>query len=76
VRPAFQLRRSSAEAACTAAERRWSDALLKFFEGKPISYGEAVEAIDAEMAVAATDAELQKHGSGLPFVLRKLKIPA
>ena len=66
----------SAIAARTEAERRWSSELLQFFEGKPISYGEAVGAIDAEMASAATDAEMQKRGMGLACLLRKLRIPA
>ena len=71
----FQRGQSSANAARTAAERRWSDALLKFFEGKPLSYGEAVNAIDEKMASAATEAEMHQSSNGLPYLLRQLKIP-
>ena len=65
---------TSADAARVAAERRWSDGLLKFCDGKPESYGDAIEAIDEAMASAATDAELSKQGAGLSFLLRKLNI--
>jgi hypothetical protein len=73
-RPSARPGPSSKDAAYTEAERRWSNALLKYFEGKPVSYGEAVEAIDERMAAAATGAETQQRGAGLVYILRELRL--
>jgi predicted transcriptional regulator len=73
-REAAQSGQRSADAARTEAERRWSDALLKYFEGKPLSYAEAVEAIDVEMAASATDAEVRQRGAGFVYLLSELRI--
>jgi Mn-dependent DtxR family transcriptional regulator len=64
----------SLDAARVAAERRWHDDLLKRFRHMPITYGEAVEAIDQEIREAATDAELKADGAGLAYVIRRLRL--
>lgn len=65
---------SSSVAARTAAERRWSDALLQRFRTAPITYGEVVDAITPEIRTAATDAELRRAGSGIGYILAALNI--
>jgi hypothetical protein len=41
----------------------------------PITYADVVEAIDAVMQAAATEAEMRSRGAGLTYILTKLKIP-
>jgi hypothetical protein len=63
---------SSSVAAQTAAERRWSDALLQQFRTRPLAYASVVDAITPEIQVAATNAELHRPGSGIGFILNAL----
>jgi hypothetical protein len=63
------------DAALTIAERRWTDQLHQRFASMPITYGEVIEAIDPSMRAAATEAEMRRRGSGLTYILNKLKIP-
>lgn len=65
----------SVDAARTEAERRWFGALHQRFAAMPITYAEVINAIDEPLRAAATEAEIQKRGAGLPCLLRKLKIP-
>jgi hypothetical protein len=65
---------SSAEAALTAAERRWSGDLHLEFARMPVTYGEVVAAIDDPLRAAASDAEMRARGSGIKLILRRLKI--
>jgi DNA-binding MarR family transcriptional regulator len=67
---------SSSVAAQTAAERRWSDALLRQFRTTPLAYASVVDAITPEIQVAATNAELHRPGSGIGFILNALSIGA
>jgi hypothetical protein len=62
----------SQDAARDGAERRWNEALMKQFLAAPDVFGSMMEAIDAELSSAATDAELRKRGSGIHFLLREL----
>lgn len=59
-------------AARDVAERRWNEAFTKQFLAAPDVFGSLVEAIDAELSDATTDAELRKRGSGIHFLLREL----
>jgi hypothetical protein len=61
---------SSGEAARTAAERRWWSELHHRYVGDAEAYGLIVEAINTSMREAATTAEMNKRGSGLPTILR------
>ena len=70
----FEYGISSSQAAQTAAERRWSDALLHRFGTTPVAYADAVEAITPEIRAAATDTELRKPGTGIRFILHALGI--
>jgi DNA-binding MarR family transcriptional regulator len=63
------------DAAETAAERRWNDALHVQFSSLPVTYGEILQAIDAEMQAAATGAEMRCRGGGLKYILNRLRIP-
>ncbi len=65
----------SVEVARTEAERRWFGALHQRFAALPITYAEVINAIDEPLRAAATEAEIQKRGARLPYLLRKLKIP-
>jgi hypothetical protein len=65
----------SSDAAETAAERRWNDALHAQFGSLPVTYGEILQAIDAEMQAAATGAEMRCRGAGLKCILDRLRIP-
>jgi predicted transcriptional regulator len=64
----------SAEAARVEAERRWTAALHEQFAHLPVTHGEIIDLIDTAMQEAATDAEMRRPGSGLPHILRKLRI--
>jgi predicted transcriptional regulator len=66
----------SRDAAETAAERRWNDALHEQFRSLPQTYGEVIEAITPEIQAAATDAEMRCHGAGLAYILNRLRIPS
>jgi hypothetical protein len=66
----------SRNAAETAAERRWNDALHEQFGSLPVTYGEILEVIDEAMRAAATDAEMRSRGAGLTYILNRLRIPS
>ena len=55
-----------------AAESRWSTALRKRFDGDVSRYARAIDMITDQVAEAATDAECQRRGAGLPFILDQL----
>lgn len=63
---------SSRAAAYDAAERRWNKALQDQYLQQPSAYIRIVGLIDAQLQIAATEAELQKPGSGLPFIIDRL----
>lgn len=63
---------NSRDAARDAAERRWNEALIEQFQAAPALFGELVEAVDSELSSQATDAELEKRGSGIHFLLHEL----
>lgn len=65
---------SSSTAVRSAGERRWNEQLLREFVSLPVTYGEIVEAIDAEMREAATDAEIARPGAGYAYIVRRLGI--
>lgn len=65
---------SAANAASTAAERRWTDALHRRFRSMPITYGEIIDAVDPQMRDAATQAEMKHQGAGFYYILRQLKL--
>jgi hypothetical protein len=65
---------SSADVARAEAERRWSDALLKRFGHSPTTYSEIIAAISPEIQLGATNAELQQRGSGLAYIVRRLRL--
>ena len=62
----------SAIAARDAAERRWNEALTKQFAAAPDIFVSLIDAIDPELQSTATDAELQRPGSGISFLLMEL----
>jgi predicted transcriptional regulator len=64
----------SSNAMRSAAERRWSDALLRKFSDQPVTYGDIIEAITTEIQNAATDAELRARGGGYAYVMRALGV--
>jgi predicted transcriptional regulator len=63
---------SSATASRDAAERRWNVELLSRYGGRPSLYGHIVEAVDADLISATTDAELGRRGSGLSYLMDEL----
>ena len=75
-RPRKPFSTPSSDAARTAAERRWSDGLLNHFASNPVAYGEAIDRIDDDLRLAATEAELRRHGQGLLTILRRLRDPS
>jgi hypothetical protein len=65
---------ASRDAAATAAERRWSDDLHQRYGSMPMTYADIIQAIDPDMLVAATQAEMNSRGAGLAYIIRKLKL--
>jgi hypothetical protein len=63
---------SSEQAARSAAEKRWNDALMSRFGRDATVYGQIVEAITPKLQQGATDAEFQRRGSGLTFLMKEL----
>jgi Helix-turn-helix domain len=59
--------------AAVAAERRWSTALSDRYAATPEIYGEIIDAIDAPMRSAATQAEMRRPGAGLAHILDQLQ---
>jgi hypothetical protein len=56
------------------AERRWTTALHECFGSLEVTYGEIIEVITPEIQAEATAVELTQRGSGIAFVLRRLKL--
>jgi hypothetical protein len=63
--------RSSRQAADSAAERSWHNALIDRFGTEPI-YAVIVEEMDAALQEAATKAELKRRGAGIISILEEL----
>jgi hypothetical protein len=64
----------SASAARAAAERRWNADLLRAFGSLPVTYGQIIEAVDAAIQSAATDAEVKRRGAGAAYITKRLKL--
>jgi hypothetical protein len=64
----------ASDAARLAAERRWSTGLHNTYSGCMEAYAKVIEAIDANVQSAATDAEMRKRGAGLQFIIDRLGI--
>jgi hypothetical protein len=62
---------SSAEAAQSAALRRWNNDLLDRFRSTPL-YAAIVDALDIELQNAATEAELKRRGAGMACIVEQL----
>lgn len=56
----------------SSAERRWNSALQKRLIDTPDLFAQAVEAIDAELQNAATEAEMKRTGGGLSHIIEQL----
>jgi AraC-like DNA-binding protein len=67
---------SSATAARTAAERRFSDDLLTYSKPNPDVYAGIIEAIDLGMQAKAVEAELKRRGGGLEYIFEQLRMRA
>lgn len=63
---------SSAEAAKAAAEKRWNADLVDRYGKDPAVYGQFIEKLDPALQEAVTQAELQRRGSGLAYLLKTL----
>jgi hypothetical protein len=63
---------SSTTAARDSAERRWNIELQNRYVGEPNLYGQIIEAVDAQLVGATTDAELVRRGSGLSYLMNEL----
>lgn len=61
----------SADVARCAAERRWSDDLLREFAGQPAVYADVVDFIDEALRIAATEAELRSRGLGGTLIVEQ-----
>jgi hypothetical protein len=64
----------ASEAAETAAERRWCDALHAHFGSLPRTYAEVIEAITPVIQAAATAAEMHRRGAGVEHILDYLHL--
>jgi DNA-binding transcriptional MocR family regulator len=64
---------SSRIAVFDAAERRWAAALAATYQNTPAVYAALIDAIDQNLSNAATALEMQKHGSGLHYILEALR---
>jgi hypothetical protein len=62
----------SSTAAHDAAERRWNGELINRYRDHPSIYSQIVDAIDAELMSAATEAELRHRGTGLNCLMGEL----
>jgi hypothetical protein len=65
----------SSDAARVAAERRWTTALHNQFAAQPRTYGEIIAAIDDSISAGATEAEMQRRGAGIIYILNQLSVP-
>ena len=66
--------KSSSDAAWDAAERRWTSQLNSRYSALPVTYAEIIEAITEEIRFTATEAEKQRRGDGLGYIIRQLKL--
>ena len=62
---------SSKEAAQTSAERRWNKELLDRFRQTSL-YATILEALEDDIQAAATQAEVQRVGAGVKYILQEL----
>jgi predicted transcriptional regulator len=62
------------QAAYSAAERRWNDAIHDRYARTPSVYAQIIEAIDPIMQSAATKLELQRRGAGVEYLLSQLQL--
>jgi hypothetical protein len=65
---------ASSDVARVAAERRWFGALHERYSHHRITYAEIIERLDEDMRHQATEAELRRHGDGLRYITRCLKL--
>jgi hypothetical protein len=63
--------KSSKEVAKISAERRWNKELLDRFRHTSV-YAAIVEALDLDLQEGATQAEVQRVGAGLKYILQEL----
>lgn len=63
----------SADAARAVAERHWSEDLLREFSGRAAAYAAVVDFIDESLRTSATDAELNRRGSGLALIVERYR---
>jgi hypothetical protein len=63
----------SADAACSVAERHWSEDLLREFSGRAVVYAAVVDFIDEPLRTAATEAELHKRGNGMALIVERYR---
>jgi hypothetical protein len=73
-RPFAAVRISSQEVVRVKAQSRWDSDLLQRFGGTP-TYASIIERIDESLTAAATDAELQRPGGGLEYIVARLGLP-
>jgi predicted transcriptional regulator len=73
-RPTSPPTTGSSVAMRSAAERRWSNQLLRRFGSQPMTYGDIVKGIDTAMQEAATDAELAHAGAGFTYIMDALGV--
>jgi hypothetical protein len=63
---------SSTEAAKAAAEKRWNAALIDRYSQDVMIYGKIIEAMTPQLQEGATQAEMQRRGSGLFYLIKEL----
>ncbi len=68
-------RQRSTEVARVEAERRWSNDLLRSYASEPLTYSEIVDLIDPDLQARATEAEINRRGSGIRLIQNCLKLP-
>lgn len=61
-----------AAAARFAAERRWNSQLTARLRDRPELFEQAIDAIDQQLQDRATEAEMTRKGTGLPYILDQL----
>ncbi|MBS0247559.1 MAG: helix-turn-helix domain-containing protein [Proteobacteria bacterium] len=61
-----------AAAARLAAERRWNSQLTARLRDRPELFEQAIDAIDQQLQGRATEAEMTRKGTGLPYILDQL----
>jgi predicted transcriptional regulator len=73
-RDSIPTRMTPRDAARDAAERRWMQQLNERFSRTPITYGEIIQAVTDEIRAEATEHELHRPGTGLRWVVARLKL--